>query len=114
MNGLPVEISHNAMARYRISEPAQNDIDEIWDYLAPLNLTAASRLMRKFDELFKRLAGMPKLGEVFCESPTVRTITQKPYVVAHREIDGGVLILRVIHSARDWQSLIDDPAEGDG
>ncbi|MEX2186218.1 MAG: type II toxin-antitoxin system RelE/ParE family toxin [Pirellulales bacterium] len=96
------------MARIRISEPAQLDIDSIWDYVSSKNTSAAVRFVHRLAKLFERLAKMPRLGERFVHAlPRVRLFTASAYVIAYQELDDGILVLRVIHSARDWQAMLD-------
>ncbi len=48
--------------KLRISEPAREDLLEIWQHVASNSPEAAERLMRNFKETFEKLLGFPSLG----------------------------------------------------
>lgn len=96
------------MARVEVSDPAIADIEDIWSYVAVHDERAADRLVRRFSTVFERLARMPSLGEIYAESLSgTRTLTSGAYVIIYVVRDDRIQISRVVHSARDWQSLLD-------
>jgi plasmid stabilization system protein ParE len=48
------------MSHYSITKPALDDIDDIWDYIAQHNVTAAERVTGKFYDQFLKIAARPK------------------------------------------------------
>lgn len=48
--------------RLRISQPAREDLLEIWHNVASSNPQSAERLMRKLKEAFEKLLKFPHLG----------------------------------------------------
>jgi len=48
---------------YRLSPLAQSDLDQIWDFIAADNPTAASNVIHKFDTRFQMLVRQPLIGE---------------------------------------------------
>lgn len=50
------------MNRYRVTEDARNDLNEIWLYIAEDNEIAANRFIRALIALFPMLASRPEMG----------------------------------------------------
>lgn len=50
------------MNRYRLSNEARSDLDEIWFYIAQDNPVAADKFILAIVSRFHRLATMPHLG----------------------------------------------------
>jgi toxin ParE1/3/4 len=102
------------MMRARITKRALTDIDMIWDYVALHNRSAADRLVDRLGRLFKRLARMPRIGECYSHPiPGMRYFTHGTYVVVYQELEDGIRVLCVAHSARDWQTMIDTMEDSD-
>ena len=94
------------MAIYLISDPAAADLDEIAAYIAADNPDAAFALLLKFDDRFALLAEQPKSGRERRElAPALRSTVEGRYVIFYCEIANGVEIIRVLHGARDIDSL---------
>lgn len=94
------------MNRYRIDRQARADLEEIFDYIAHDNRSAAGRLMQQFKERFRLLAAHPLMGQSRPElAPNLRSVTVGNYVIYYRPIDREIEIARVIHAARDVDSL---------
>jgi toxin ParE1/3/4 len=90
------------MARIIISPTAEADAAEIWAYIARDNPPAASRILGRFDQLFRTLAGQPGTGKsVEMLAPNLRFIPMGSYLVFYRTLPDGVEISRILHGARD-------------
>ena len=50
------------MSGFRITHPAAQDLEEIYDYIAGDNLPAAGRLVEHLTETFRMLANLPGMG----------------------------------------------------
>ncbi|QDV68629.1 Plasmid stabilization system protein [Rosistilla carotiformis] len=92
------------MPRIRLTASAQDDLAEIWHYVAveqqsPVN---ADSLADAFDERFQLLAAHPQTGESVehLRPGTRRSIVKKRFLVFYQAEAEGVLILRVLHGAR--------------
>jgi plasmid stabilization system protein ParE len=93
--------------RYYISRRANQDIEEIGDFIAKDNVDAATRLNEKIHESIKLLSEFPRLGHVRADvrDECYRFWSVGKYLIAYR-IDQGVLeVVRVVHGARDIQSM---------
>jgi toxin ParE1/3/4 len=63
------------MSRYRLTEQAGADLDEIWRYIAEDNIPAADRFLDTLQERFVLLAGQPLLGRARPElAPNLRSL----------------------------------------
>lgn len=87
---------------YRLSTLAEQDLDEIWSYVADdASPETADRLIDDIVDRFDLLAEQPGMGRVRPEfGPGVRSFAVENYVVYYRQ-EGDVLIARVLHGRRD-------------
>jgi toxin ParE1/3/4 len=82
---------------------AQRDLDEVFDYVAPFNATAARSMYQRIRERVRRLTEHPRTGRPGREPGTRElVITGTPYLVPYRVIGRQIQILAVIHGARRW------------
>lgn len=94
------------MATFRLSGPAQSDLDDIWLYIAKDNPKAADDFVDSLCETFLRLASMPRMGRERRDlAPDVRSLPVEDYLIFYRPIQGGVEVVRVIHGARHIESV---------
>ena len=87
---------------YRLSSRAEQDLDEVWLYLAEdASATTADRLIDDIVDRFDLLAEQPRMGRLRpAFGPGVRSIGVENHVVYYRH-DGEVQIARVFHARRD-------------
>ncbi|MBD2307506.1 type II toxin-antitoxin system RelE/ParE family toxin [Chroococcidiopsis sp. FACHB-1243] len=91
------------------------DLIELATYIAEDNLDVSDRFLAAAEATFNQLAKMPQIGKL-CQfsNPILAGIRQqgikgfKKYLVFYRPSDSGIEILRVIHSARDIEAILDD------
>lgn len=84
-------------------DQAERDLDEALDYIIPRNPAAASRLYQDIRERADSLSENPLIGRQGRVDGT-REIIIYPYVMAYTvsvQMD-VVIILRVLHGAREW------------
>ena len=90
------------MARVTRRPQAAADILDIWDHIAEASLNQADRWVDKLDEKFKLIATQPLMGRARDElAVDLRSIPFGRYVIFYAPIEGGIDVVRVIHSARD-------------
>jgi len=88
------------------SPEAQDDLIEIWLYIAQDNQAAANQLLDTIDEKLKLLSDSPQMEQTRDElAPSLRSFPVGKYLVIYRPIPGGIELARVIHGARDIESL---------
>ncbi len=86
--------------------PACDDLRQIWLYVAERNLTAADRLIDRFERTLRSLARNPLIGESVPQyRPGLRRFTVGNYVLYYEPIRGGVRLVRVLHGARKVDGL---------
>ena len=102
------------MSRVLKTFRAEEDLHEIWAYIAEDNPTAADKLIGEFDRAFRLLADHPKMGrERSAILPGIRSLPVGNYVIFFVEEAEGVKVVRVLHGARNLESLEFNPqAEG--
>ena len=89
---------------------AAEDIAEICDHIADDSLRAADRWVDQLDEQFQLLATQPRMGRARGElSPGLRSFPFGRYVIFYEPIDGGIDVVRVLHSARDVDAQFGEP-----
>jgi toxin ParE1/3/4 len=87
---------------YRLSPLAEQDLEEIWLYVAEdASPTTADRLIDAIVDRFDLLVEQPAVGRSRPEfGEGVRTFVVERYVIYYR-VDDEVLIARVLHGRRD-------------
>ena len=90
------------MIAWELTAQAENDLEEIWDYIARDNPTAANRQTNRFIDVFDMLGRQPEIGESLgYVTAGLRCFSVGRYMVYY-EIEGRtVRIRRVLHGARD-------------
>jgi toxin ParE1/3/4 len=89
------------------SEAALDDMDDLTAYIVADNPVAALRVLDRIEETAKRLGEMP-IGRPGRISGTYeKPVRRLPYIIAYaiQAVPTGreqVVILRVIHGARNW------------
>jgi len=88
---------------YRLARLAEQDVDEIWSYVAEeASPTAADRLIDDIIHRFDLLAEQPGMGRARPEfGPGVRSFAVENYVIYYRHEGDDVLIARTLHGRRD-------------
>jgi len=88
--------------RYRLSALAEEDLSEIWLYVAEdASPTTADRLIDSLFDRFELLVEQPRIGRNRPEfGDGVRSFVVESYVIYYRH-DENVLIARVLHGRRD-------------
>lgn len=91
---------------FRLTVPADKDLDGIWDHVAQDNVAAADKLIDLFYEKFTLIASAPRIGRP-CENlrPGLFRVPVGSYVVFYRIAQHHIEIARIIHGARDIESL---------
>lgn len=91
--------------RIRVSRKAQNELDEIFVYLAEhAGLEVADRLIEAIEEQFALLAESPGIGRRRGDLPPgVLSFPAGKYIVYYRKARGAIQILHIFHGARDQE-----------
>lgn len=96
------------MSGVDFTERAEQDLDKILEYIARENPPAGVRFVNEVRGACKKLANQPLMGEagVELQDGKLRSFSHGNYVIFYRPSDSGVLIIRVLHGARDHRDLL--------
>lgn len=98
------------MAELRLTAQAIRDLDEIQtrgiEHFGP---RAAARFMAGFERIFALLRDQPRAGQARPEfRENVRCVSHRPYRAHYRVAGETVVIVRILHQARDVASVRED------
>ena len=101
------------MSGYRLTPSAENDLFEIWCYIARDSADAANRVEEEIYDACRMLARSPHAGQQRPDLTrrTLRFWTVSPfkkYVVIYDPDSRPLRILRILHSARNIRVLLKD------
>ena len=86
---------------------AENDLDEIWGYIAQDNPDNADRFLDRIQERFLALADFPQMGTSRDELKAgLRSQPVGNYLIFYFPLADGIEVVRVLHGARDVESLL--------
>ena len=90
------------MLKIHKSHEAENDLDEIWWYIALDNPDSADKLLDEIDEASLRLARFTNMGRTRDElHPGLKSFPVGMYMIFYLPISGGIQIVRVLHGMMD-------------
>ncbi len=94
------------MARLFIRPQAENDLDEIWLYIAQDNPQNADKFLDLIQETCVVISGYPSMGEVRDKLLAgLRSFPVGNYMVFYLPQKDGVDVVRVLHGSRDLQPV---------
>lgn len=80
---------------------AEEDLIEIWMYVAADNPEVADKLIERIDTKCKMLADNPAMGQARPDiAPGLRYFPTGQYLILYKAISEGVEIVRIVHGAR--------------
>jgi toxin ParE1/3/4 len=87
---------------------AEQDLIEIWRYIARENPAAADRMLDRLDRKTQLVAARPYLGRRRADIlPGLRQTSSGEYLIFYRlHPEGGIEVLRYFHGARLLSSLL--------
>lgn len=91
------------MLRVRLTHSAEADLLELWLYIAKENPVAADESLDSIQATVSLLASQPEMGRTRPElADGLRSLpTRTPYIIFYLPNEDGLLIVRVLHHARD-------------
>lgn len=93
---------------------AQDDITEIWGYIAEDSELQADAFVDRLDAKFRLLAQQPGLGRIRDEvAAGLRSFPVGRYVIFFETSQDGIAVVRVLHSARDLDAQFDSETPAD-
>lgn len=99
---------------YELTRQAEDDLKEVWIYLAEYNEAVANKLIKELFNKFGLLANTKKLGKQRDEILLrLRSFPHKNFIIFYTETsEERIEIYRVIHSSRDIEGLFEEFFEG--
>jgi toxin ParE1/3/4 len=94
------------MARMLKRPEAENDLDDIWWYIAQDNPKEADQLLDRIQEKLFLLIEFPHMGTSRDELvPGLRSTTVENYLLFYFPLEDGIDLVRVLHGARELDIL---------
>ena len=96
------------MKRFVLTPQAKQDVNDICDYIANDSIDAADRVLEALDNAMRRLAKSPGIGHWREEltGKQHRVFLVYSYLIVYRHQTKPLQIIRVLHAARDLQSIL--------
>lgn len=91
-----------------LTDPARADLAAIRDDMAVFSTSGSARYARLFANAFERLREFPAIGRTVPERSGLRLWIVHPYIVVYTEHTRGLVVLRVVHGARDLDLILDE------
>jgi len=102
------------MAAILITPAAENDLINIWLYIARDNQDAADRVYEAAENTFESILAAPRMGTLYqAKRPRLEGVRFFPisnfrnYVIYYREHPQGIEILRVLHAHMDKKKRLE-------
>jgi toxin ParE1/3/4 len=95
----------------RITPQAEGDLEEIWQYVAQGGEDRADAFLDAILNQCRQLAQFPRMGRTRENlASNLRSFPVKKYVIFYRPVNDTVEIVRILHSARDIETIFqNDP-----
>lgn len=84
---------------------AEQDRDDIWNYISADNPVAATFMDELFSDVAVRLVSYPMLGRIGKIPGTRELVPHENYLLVYEVIQETVWILALVHTARHWPPL---------
>jgi toxin ParE1/3/4 len=95
------------MREIRVSAAAEQDLLEIWDYIAESSESTADRLIDEIADKYEALIDFPEMGRSRDEiAYNCRSLNAGKYLIFYRLIPQGIEIARVIHGSRNLADIL--------
>lgn len=93
------------------TEPAVSDLEMVRDYIAKDSEFYALRFVERIFEVLEKVAVFPKSGRIVpeAEDNSIREIFFYSYRIMYRIKDDSILVLTIIHGARDLDGIKPKP-----
>ncbi len=97
------------MPKAKITLPAAEDLESIWDYISLDSPSAADRLIKHLLAEIVTIGANPGVGRTRDElQPGLRSWPSGNYIIYYRVDHGIAQILRVLHGARSYEYAIEE------
>lgn len=100
--------------RLKRTQFAENDLQDIWTYIAEESPRSANKVIREIMYAFSDLADYPSRGRPDPEiSANHHVMVCRRYLLIYHldEVNEVVTLVRVVHGARNWPTLFNDTGD---
>jgi toxin ParE1/3/4 len=104
--------------RIEVRPRARRDIDEIADFIAQDSVAVGRRFYDAAQDSFRQLAAMPGMGRLRqFRNPQMAELRSwairgfEKFLIFYRATDHGIEVVRVLHGARDVETILEVEAE---
>lgn len=96
------------MTRFVLTSLARRDLEEIWDYLAADNRSAAERVLDGIEAAITKLAGTPGISHLREDLADRRHcfFLVYSYLIVYRYETQPLEIIRILHASPDVRALL--------
>jgi len=100
------------MKPFVLTPLASHDLNEIWEHLAEDNIEVADRTLSALEKAIRKLARQPGIGHLREDlaDRRHRFFLVYSYLIVYRTAK-PLQVIRVLHAARDVQTLLDIPSD---
>jgi toxin ParE1/3/4 len=96
------------MPRLIIRPLAEQDLDDIWDYIAISNSGRAEKVLRHLYAKMGILTHNPYLGKERKEIEAgLRSFPVGSHIIFYCPLSDGIEVIRILHGARDFQDIFE-------
>ena len=101
------------MKLFILTPRAEQDVSDIWDYIADDSIEAADRVLAALEKTVHRLSKNPGIGHMREELADRRHRFFLVYscLIVYRFETNPLQVIRVLHATRDVQSILGLPSE---
>ncbi|KYG77243.1 plasmid stabilization protein [Roseivirga spongicola] len=98
-----------SLKRYVLSVPADQDLEDIFDYTKQeFGEKQAVEYLIELEELFIQLLANPELGRERNEiKQDLRSMVKNAHVVFYHIMDDHIRVVRVLHGSRDMPNFLE-------
>ncbi|MEH2252990.1 type II toxin-antitoxin system RelE/ParE family toxin [Nostoc sp.] len=95
------------MGRFIRTAKTEEDLIEIWIYIATDNPTTSDSLLDQINTKCQMLADNPELGQARPDiAPGLRYFSVGRYLIFYQNISKGIEVVRVVHGAKYLPGII--------
>ena len=96
------------MKPFVLTPRAEQDVSDIWDYIAADNIEAADRVLDALEKALHKLAKNPGIGHMREElaDRRHRFFLVYSYLIVYRFETKPLQVIRVLNAARDVESIL--------
>src|SRR5713226_1802320 len=99
------------MKEPRITEQAEADLEEAWEFIAQRSVKVADRLIDRILERSRLHSKFPLMGRPRDDLvPGLRSFAIASYVIFYRPAGDTIEVLRVLYGARDIDAIMKAPS----